>query len=157
MTIKEAAQRAGVHWRTVFRWIQAGKLQAEKVMKKGVESWEITEADLAACLQANQGHHGGGETREVEIPTMIVDTLAVLQAQLSEKDAQLREKDNQLLRRDHEVSRLHEMMRARDEEIASLRALPARGDAARLAANDEPDPSTTKKRPWWKPWGKERT
>lgn len=48
LTLQEAAERAGVHYMTVYRWVRTGRLAATKVDGE----WAVDAADLDAALRA---------------------------------------------------------------------------------------------------------
>lgn len=114
MTVKDAAIKLGVNPKTIRRWIQSGKLKAEKNASGNVTEWIISEEEVQKHQSAQevipakisfQNH-----TSQEQLFTLLESTLTALREQLDRKDSQIMYLQKQI----------DEMMQS------SKRALPAR-------------------------------
>jgi excisionase family DNA binding protein len=52
MSVRQVAERAGVHWRTVYGWLRAGDLHGVRLGR--AKGWRVTEDDWRAFLAARR-------------------------------------------------------------------------------------------------------
>jgi predicted site-specific integrase-resolvase len=56
---KQAAKRAGIHWVTLLRWVEAGKVRAsQRIRLDGVHHWRWTERDIEQLRKYKTEHYG---------------------------------------------------------------------------------------------------
>lgn len=99
MTVKDAAIQLGVNPKTVRRWIQSGKLQAEKVATGNVIEWMISEEEVEKFKPVSETDHAPVVqpiAAQEQFFTLLESTLTVLKEQLERKDLQIMQLQKQI-------------------------------------------------------------
>lgn len=94
MTVKDAAIKLGVNPKTIRRWIQSGKLKAEKNTSGNITEWMITEEEIQKHIPSHEVIPAAkpqiqAYSSQEQFLALLESTLAALKDQLDRKDMQI--------------------------------------------------------------------